>query len=152
MRLALAAALLACGTAWAQAPAPANTPDSVRQAARADKRGLVERNMQLTPDEARRFWPVYDAYQKDLDRVVQRQNRAVLDYVNQEASMSEANARRLAKEVVAADIDEIRLRDKYLTRMLAALPSKKAVRFLQIENKIRTLQRYDIAEQMPLVR
>jgi hypothetical protein len=26
------------------------------------------------------------------------------------------------------------------------------VRFLQIENKIRTLQRFDIAEQMPLVK
>ena len=150
MRLVLAATLLACGAAWAQAPA--QTADSVRQAARADKRGLVERNMQLTPDEARRFWPVYDAYQKDLDRIVQRQNRAVLDYVNQESSMSDANARRLAKEVVAADIDEIKLRDRYLGKMLAALPSKKAVRFLQVENKIRTLQRYDIAEQMPLVK
>ena len=150
MKLVLAAVLLSCGAAWAQAPA--NTPDSVRQAARGDKRGLVERNMQLSPDEARRFWPVYDAYQRDLDRIVQRQNRAVLDYVNQEAAMSEANARRLAKEVVAADIDEIKLRDRYLGKMLATLPPKKAVRFLQIENKIRTLQRYDIAEQMPLVR
>jgi hypothetical protein len=35
--------------------------------------------------------------------------------------------------------------------MLDALPAKKVVRFLQIENKIRSLQRYDIAEQMRLV-
>ena len=152
MRLALAAVLLACGTAWAQPPAPVNTPDSVRQSARADKRGLVERNMQLTAEEARAFWPLYDAYQKDLDRIVQRQNRALLDYVNQESSMSEANAKRIAREIVAADIDEIKLRDKYLAKMLGVLTPKKAVRFLQIENKIRTLQRYDIAEQMPLVR
>jgi len=154
MRLALAALLAACGVAFAQAPAPApaNTPDSVRQAARADKRGLVERNMNLTTEEARRFWPLYDAYQKDLDRIVQRQNRALLDYVNQESSMSEANAKRIAREIVAADVDEIKLRDKYLGRMLGVLPPKKAVRFLQIENKVRTLQRYDIAEQMPLVR
>ena len=152
MRLALAAVLLASAAAWAQAPAPANTPDSVRQSARADKRGLVERNMRLTAEEARRFWPLYDGYQKDLDRIVQRQNRALLDFVNQEASMSEDNAKRIAREIVAADVDEIKLRDKYLGRMLGVLPPKKAVRFLQIENKIRTLQRYDIAEQMPLVR
>ena len=152
MRLALAAVAIACGTAWAQPPAPANTPDSVRHAARADKRGLVERNMDLNREEARHFWPLYDAYQKDLDRIVQRQNRALLDYVNQESSMSEANAKRIAREIVSADVDEIKLRDKYLGRMLGVLPPKKAVRFLQIENKIRTLQRYDIAEQMPLVR
>ena len=153
MRLVIAALAAACSLAWAQPPTPpANTPDSVRQSARADKRGLVERNMNLTTEEARRFWPLYDAYQKDLDRIVQRQNRALLDYVNQESSMSDANAKRIAKELVAADVDEIKLRDKYLGRMLGVLPPKKAVRFLQVENKIRTLQRYDIAEQMPLVR
>ena len=32
------------------------------------------------------------------------------------------------------------------------LPGRKAVRYLQIETKLRTLQRYDVAEQIPLVR
>ena len=50
--------------------------------------------MQLTPDEAKKFWPVYDAYQKDLDRIIQRQNRALLDHINAESSMSRANAQR----------------------------------------------------------
>ena len=154
----VAAALCACA-AWfapearAQASAPAaNTVDSVRQGARSDRRGLVERNMQLTPDEAKKFWPVYDAYQKDLDRIIQRQNRALLDYINAESSMTDANAQRIAKDYVAADLDEMKLREKTHKKLAGILPPKKAVRFLQIENKIRTLQRFDIAEQMPLVK
>jgi hypothetical protein len=43
------------GAADAPTAAPANTPDSVRQAVQSDKRGLVERNMQLTPEEAKKF-------------------------------------------------------------------------------------------------
>jgi len=160
VRTLIAAAAFAAGCAAltaidvaAQAPAPgANTVDSVRQAARTDRRGLVDRNMQLTPDEAKKFWPVYDAYQKDLDRIIQRQNRALLDYINAESSMTDANAQRIAKDYVAADLDEMKLREKTLKKVASALPPKKAVRFLQIENKIRTLQRYDIAEQMPLVK
>ena len=160
MRTFIAAAAFAAGCAAltaidlrAQAPAPAaNTVDSVRQAARTDRRGLVDRNMQLTPDEAKKFWPVYDAYQKDLDRIIQRQNRALLDYINAESSMTDANAQRIAKDYVAADLDEMKLREKTLKKLGSALPPKKAVRFLQIENKIRTLQRFDIAEQMPLVK
>ena len=62
------------------------------------------------------------------------------------------NAKRLATEFMAADKDEQALRDKLFHKVMDVLPPKKAVRFLQIENKIRTLQRYDIAEQMPLVR
>ena len=160
MRLTLCAltvaAFFAAAPAWPQAataPAAARpTADSVRQAARADKRGLVEKNMQLTAAEAAKFWPLYDEYQAKLDAIVDRQNHAVLDYVNAESSMSDEYARRIAREVLASDLDEVKLRDRYFRKMQNVLPPKKAARYMQIENKLRTLQRYDIAERIPLVR
>jgi hypothetical protein len=135
-------------------PTPGETAqrvDSVRQAMRGDRRALVEKNMQLTPQEARAFWPLYDDYQRDLDRIAQRQNRAIIDYINTERVMTDANARRIAREVLKADGDEQSLRERTFRKMLSALPARKAVRWLQIENKLRTLQRYDIAERIPLV-
>jgi Spy/CpxP family protein refolding chaperone len=153
--IALALALGATTAALAQAPAGAPAPaavDAVRQAASGDRRGLVEKYMQLSPEEGKKFWPIYDAYQADLGKIVARQNRAALDYVNTESSMSNANALRLAKELLAADGDEQALRQKTFRKVAAAIPAKKAVRFVQIENKVRTLQRYDLAGQMPLVR
>jgi Spy/CpxP family protein refolding chaperone len=159
----IAAATLAAASAFAQAPArpPAAPPpergsaaaiDAVRQAARDDRRGVVERNLQLTPDEAKKFWPVYDGYSKELDAIVKRQNRAVLDYVNAESSLTDANANRLAGELLATDTEEVKLRAATYKRVRAVLPVKKAVRFLQIENKLRTLARYDTAAQVPLVK
>ena len=155
---AVAACMLAGGeAAQAQQPAPAAGAappgiDSVRAAARTDKRALVEKNMQLSADEAKVFWPIYDAYQADLDRIVERQNRAVLDYVNAESGMTDANAKRIAREVLAADADEQKLREKTMRKMIAKLPAKKAVRYMQIENKLRAINRIDIAERIPLVR
>ena len=149
--LAAGLALALPGAAVAQQPAAPQTVDSVRQAVRADKRAVVEKNMQLTADEAKKFWPLYDAYQKELDKIHQRQTRAILDYINSESSLTDANAKRIAREVMGADADEQKLKERTARRMLDALPPKKAVRFLQIENKIRSLQRYDIAEQMRLV-
>jgi len=148
--LAAGLALAVPGLAVAQQP-PAQTVDSVRQAVRADKRALVEKNMQLAPEEAKKFWPLYDTYQRDLDKINQRQTRAILDYINSESSMTDANAKRIAREVMGADADEQKLKERTARKMLDALPAKKVVRFLQIENKIRSLQRYDIAEQMRLV-
>jgi hypothetical protein len=132
-------------------PAAANTADSVRQAARADKRGLVEKNMQLTPQEAKRFWPVYDDHQRRLEAIVQRQNRVVLDLVNSGDSLTDGNARRLVKELNEADADEQRLRERTTKAAMAALPPRKAARYLQIENKIRALNRFDLAERIKLV-
>ena len=153
---ALLVAALAAIPAAAQTPPPARgSPaaiDAVRQAVRDDKRALVGKNMQLSDAEAKRFWPIYDEYQKELDKILQRQNRAVVDYVNQESSMTDTNAGRIAGEVLAADADERKLVDKTYKRLRSAIPVRKAVRFLQIENKIRTLMRYDMAAQIPLVR
>jgi hypothetical protein len=149
-------AALAATPVVAQTPPPARgSPaaiDAVRQAVRDDKRALVGKNMQLSEAEAKKFWPVYDEYQKELEKIQQRQNRAVLDYVNQESSMNDANASRIAGELLGADADERKLVDKTYKRLRSAIPVRKAVRFLQIENKIRTLQRYDTATQVPLVR
>jgi len=108
--------------------------------------------MQLTAAEAAKFWPVYDAYQQELERVVQRENRALLDYINAESTMTDANAKRIAREFLKAEDEEQALRQKQLRRVLAVLPGRKAARYLQIETKLRTLQRYDVAERIPLVR
>lgn len=162
--VAAGALLLACAGLWTPAmaqapqtppaapPAARATAEEVRQAARADKRVLVEKNMPLTAEEAKKFWPLYDEYQMRLDRIVQRQNRALLDYINAEATMTDANAKRIAREILAADGDEQKLRERQLRKLLGALPARKAVRYMQIENKIRAIDRYAVAERMPLVR
>ena len=161
MRPVFAAMALAAGfavPALPQQPAPGAAAgsqasvDAVRIEMRKDKRGLVERNMQLTREEAAKFWPIYDGYQQELDRIVQRENRAILDYINAENTMTDANAKRIAREILKAEDEEQSLRTKQFRRVLAVLPGRKAVRYLQIENKLRTLQRYDVAERIPLVR
>ncbi|HEX5128537.1 MAG TPA: hypothetical protein VFV90_02265 [Usitatibacter sp.] len=150
--LALAIAVL---PAAAQQAAPERgspaAADALRAAVKADKKALVMKNLDLTEAEARKFWPVYDAYQKELDKLLQRQNRAIVEYVNQSSSMTDANAKRIARELLDADAAEQRLREGQLKRLYGTLPARKAIRYMQIENKIRTLNHYDMAAQIPLV-
>jgi hypothetical protein len=75
-----------------QASTTAATAESIRKEVEVDKRGLVERYMHLTPEELKKFRPVYEEYQKRLAPIRQKQNRAVLDYIESEDSMTDANA------------------------------------------------------------
>ena len=141
--------------AAAAAPAEPGSPAAIaafRDAVKADKKAVVTRNMDLTEAEAKKFWPLYDAYQKDLEKVTTRQNKAILDYVNQSSNMTDANAKRIVKELIDADAEEQKLREKQLKKLYAAVPPRKAIRYLQIENKIRTLNHYDMGAQIPLVK
>ena len=153
----LAGALLACSPVPLLAQetkqaSPTGSLDALRDAVRSDKRGLVERNLQLTPEEAKRFWPIYDAQQREQDKITQRLNRSIVEYVNQESTMSDANAKRIARDLLKASAEEEKLREKTFRQLTEALPARKAVRYLQIENKIRAVQRYEMAERVSLVR
>ena len=131
-------------------PAQQLTPAEWRVKIQADKKGLVERSMKLTPEEAAKFWPLYETFQRELERPQREYTRAVLDYVATENSLTDANARRLAEQVLAASIDEARLRQRHFKKLASVLPAKKAARYMQIENKIQAVLRYETAAAIPL--
>ena len=48
----------------------------LRQDIRGKKKQLVAANLNLTPDEATKFWPVYDQYTDDLVKINDQIGRA----------------------------------------------------------------------------
>ncbi len=146
-------AMIAATPAWSQAkPADGMDLQALRAAVRADKKALVAATMQLTDAEAKKFWPIYDAYQRDLDVANRRMNRAVEDFVAQDKPMSNLYAKNLSAELLAADEFEIKSRRTMSNKLMRALPPRKAARYLQLEAKIRAMQDYDIANAIPLVK
>jgi Spy/CpxP family protein refolding chaperone len=127
------------------------TPAEWRLKIQADKKGIVDRAMKLTPEQAKKFWPLYDSFQQELEKPRREYSRAVLDYVAAGDSLSDANARRLAEQALAATVDEARLREKHFKKLLGVLPAKTAARYAQVENKIEAVLRYETAAAVPLV-
>ena len=154
----LAAAFLAAPPAWGEGnPADLTDMAALRTAVRADKKALVASTLQLTPTEAKRFWPLYDAYQRIADRSNQRRAVAIEGLVALDRPISDLYARNLAAELISADEDEVKARRTLQNRLMRGvptrvLPPKKAARYLQLESKIRAMQAYDIAAGIPLVR
>jgi Spy/CpxP family protein refolding chaperone len=154
---ALALALpLASGSALAADPAVAAGADAakiqkLRERIRSDHKGLVKDNLPLTEAEAKAFWPAFDKCQDKLESAQRRTNRAILDYVNGESGMTDARATQIVKEYLAAEGDEVKARKACYDGAAKVLPGKKAARFLQIENKIRALDRFDAAVAIPLI-
>jgi hypothetical protein len=127
--------------------------DILRQKIKADKKVLIAMNMKLTDAEGAAFWPVYDAYQNELQEINRRLGAVVLAYANAYNKGPVANdvAKKLLDEALAVDDAEAKVKGSYLPKILAALPATKAARYIQIENKIRAAIRYELAEGIPLV-
>lgn len=149
--IALIAALAAPATAQDKGT---NTMDILRQKVQADKKLVVAMNMGLTGPQEKAFWPIYDAYQKDLEQINKRMAKVIADYADayNEGLVSNETAKRLLNEVLAIEEAEVALKRSYVPKLEKALPDAKVARYIQIENKIRALVRFELADKIPLVK
>ena len=123
----------------------------LRQSARTDRKGLVAKNLPLTDEEAKAFWPIYDKCRKSLDASHSKVNRAMTDYASAGDKMTDENAKRILADVLAGEAQESKARRSCFRDVSKVLPGKKAARYFQIETKILALFRFDAAVAVPLV-
>ena len=154
MRLVTSCAIAAALAAPAMAQTTATTNmEILRQKVKADKKLVVAENLKLTDAEGTAFWPVYDAYQKDLQQINQRLVAAIKAYADayNKGPVTNETAKKLLDETLAIDDAEAKLKSASVPKILAVLPAVKAARYVQIENKIRAAVRYELAAGIPLV-
>jgi len=120
---------------------------------KADKKLLVAANMGLTEAEAKGFWPVYEAYQKGLMAINKRIGDLVVNYAEayQANTLTGKKAKKLTTELVGIQKAEAELQSSFVPKLSKVLPAKLVLRYLQIENKIRAVVKYELAAEIPLV-
>ena len=125
----------------------------LRDKLKADKKLVVAANMKLTDAEGKGFWPVYDAYQKDLGAINDRMVKAVMGYADayNKGPVSNEAAKKLLTEALAIEDAELKLKREYVVKLEKVLPDVKVALYMQIENKIRALLRFELAANIPLV-
>jgi hypothetical protein len=152
--LLLAAALIAL-PAYSQsksAAAPADNMQILREKLKADKKLLVAANVQLTEAEAKKFWPIYEDYQKELHKLNDQIAMLLVDYAKDynARTLTDAKASALFDRSVAIEEAELKLKRATAAKVRKVLPGIKATQYMQIENKIRALVKYEIAGEVPL--
>ena len=132
---------------------PADNMQILRDKIKGDKKLVVATNMELTESEAKGFWPIYDAYQKDLQKINRRMANLLDSYAAdfRTKSLTDDKAKKLIDEALSIEQAEADLKGTYAAKLGKVLPAKKVARYLQSENKIRAVIKYDIAQGVPLV-
>jgi hypothetical protein len=152
MRIALfALAAMLVTPAFAQ-DARVKEMEVFAQKVKADKKLLVSQAMQLTDAETKKFWPVYDAYQKDLAGINDRLAKLIVTYADawNKGPVPDETAKKLVRESIAIDEAELKLKRDYAPRLEKVLPGAKVARYLQVESKIRAVIKYELAANIPL--
>lgn len=126
--------------------------EALRDAMQADKKAYISEYLQLTQAEGKEFWPYYNSYQFDLQKVNERLVKLINDYAKTYKNMSDQDAIKMVDAYLAIEQDQLKLKELYFRTLRKTLPVKKVTRYLQLENKINALVRFELAKKIPLVK
>jgi hypothetical protein len=122
----------------------------LREDVRSQKSAVVSVVMQLDPDQAAKFWPIYRDYDAELTKVNDLRVANIEDYAKNYDQMNDAKADELVHNAMAYQKQRAELLAKYYDRMKQALGAVTAARFLQVENQLLLIIDLQIASELPL--
>lgn len=123
----------------------------LRQEVGKDRRALVKANMLLTNSEAARFWPIYDEYRAEMNKIGDKRVKLITDFAANRDSMSEDEGMRLLKERLDIEKEKNDVRGDYIKKFNKELSARTTARFFQIDQKLDAAMEAVLAAKIPLI-
>jgi len=144
--------------AGAQAPqagGPTPSVEDVLKSMRADMQSsradIMAKNLTLTAEQAAKFWPVFEKYQKEQNVIMDEQLKSIQKYAETYQTLDDAGALALVNALLDRDAKMTALRQQWLGEFQKVVPAKTAARAVQIDRRLSTLAQLQISSQIPLI-
>lgn len=125
--------------------------EALRKDLRARKKETVALNLNLSPDQATKFWPVYDQYVAELTKINDEKYAILKEYVNNWGKITDAQAESLTQRALDVDNRVAQLRIKYLPLLKKVLPPQQVATYYQIDRRLQMVVDLQLMMQIPLL-
>lgn len=114
---------------------PGDNPDSKKELIKSHKIAFITDKLSLTPDEAQRFWPVFNEYE-DKKEIIQKEMFQASDIDDLNIDMlTDEEATEIADDQIIKAQKMIDLRKEYHIQFKGVLPIKKVLKLYQSERE-----------------
>ncbi len=125
--------------------------ESQKHVIKKEKKEMVKDVLELTEDQSKAFWPIYDEYMNELKPFNKILVNTITEYMDKYETMTDEDADRLYKNNMVVEESWLRLKKKYYKKMHKVLPAKMVVRYFQLENRIRFMILSELHIDVPMV-
>ena len=145
--------LLLCSSSFAQIKSfESDYVEMVKKNIQDDARTIVADNLTLTEDQAKIFWPLYDEYDSEYDKLVDERIEVLKEYMMNYYGMDSETGEKLITKSLDLKEKAVDLQRTYINKMLKVLPISVVGRFFQIDNRIAAIIDITRMSSLPLVR
>lgn len=146
LALVVAASPLVCN---AQQGVKADEQIVIKQV-QTDRRAVLGANLGLTEAERRVFWPIYDQYELEMKQVTDGRLAMLDQYAAKYETLTDADADGLLKSRFKLDQQAATIKIKYAKKVQKALPSVKALRYVQLQDRIDNIIAGEMLSLIPM--
>lgn len=123
--------LCLCMQAKAQEPQGGDNA-ALKDKIRSAEIAYLSKQLDLTPEEAQKFWPIYNNYSHEVDQLIAERKRA-----RQQEKKDDATARKALDKEMDIEQRMVNVRKRYNQEFLKALPARKASSVFKAEREFR---------------
>lgn len=103
---------------------------------RTQKIAFISTELALTPEEAEKFWPIYNEYDAKIEEV-RKERKGYHKELKTINDLSDDKAYELTEKILDCDAKEASIRKEYLAKFAEVLGKKKAAKVFYAEEKFK---------------
>ncbi|MCW3104261.1 MAG: hypothetical protein JWO09_2701 [Bacteroidetes bacterium] len=157
-RLLLSAFIFLSAVSFAQQGSPPPPPkNKERREAKRDniesmKIAFLTKKLDLTPEEAQLFWPVYNQYTDKLQELRKKRRMDSKDAKHNVEEMSDKDVEAAVDSEMAFRQKELDIQKEYHAKFKAVLPIKKVAKLYQAEEQFKRVLLDELKRDKPPVK
>ncbi len=122
------------GTSIAQ-PGPKH--EEKKEKVEAMKIGFITQQMNLTPEEAQKFWPVYNQMNNEIENLRKERQLSRENVKDNFETMTDPEFEKLINDELASRQKEFDIQKKYVAQFKAVVSIKKVAQFYRAEEQFK---------------
>jgi len=124
--------------------------ETYRLAVSAERRSIMEANIVVGLDKRRRFFELYDEYEKDRAPADTERFSVMQRYAAARTGVTEPQAMALVSAVASLQLKEIQLRARYAEKIAKEMGGLVGARFYQVDDVVNTTLRLKALQSVEL--
>ncbi|RMG77793.1 MAG: hypothetical protein D6707_10740 [Bacteroidetes bacterium] len=138
MKKKMSLVLLLVTTIWSANAQPKKMPPQKmkKEQIKAEKIAFITKELQLTPEEAQRFWPVYNEYEAKQEAIHQ-EHRQLMKQKRENQEPTDKEAEEMLNKYLSLKQQELDIEKEYIEKFKQVLPVKKVGKLMEAEHKFK---------------
>ena len=118
-------------------PPPHEATEAQKEKIKAHKIAFITDHLNLTPEEAQKFWPIYNQHEEERENEIKDFRERFEMHPDEIPTVSEEEAATFIEERLNHEQRMLDLRKQFHSQLKEALPAKKIMILFHVENEFK---------------